>query len=52
MHLISFTWGLSGGLTPYKYPAICTNKSKLYINKANIQDQSTHAVVVMLVSFG
>jgi hypothetical protein len=22
MHRISFTWGLSGGLIPYKYPAI------------------------------
>lgn len=32
MHRISFTLGLSGGDTPYKYPAICVLRSDTVMN--------------------
>ena len=32
MHRISLTWGLSGGDTPYMYPAICVLRSAMVMN--------------------
>ena len=35
IHRISFTIGLSGGDTPYMYPAICVRKSAMVMNFFN-----------------